>query len=81
MADPASNTAHGAISLRDLIDFMAHVADNYPELTASFPNDLAAVLTMHHANLEAELREKIVSSLVLLRKKGLIDSPKSVVRF
>jgi protein SDA1 len=32
------------------------------------------ILNMHHEELEPELREKIVGSLVLLRRKDIIDS-------
>lgn len=74
MRAPASTTDGGIVSLRDLIDFVSHVADCYPAVTANFPADLIQILAVHHAELEAELREKIVSSLVLLRKKEIIDS-------
>lgn len=74
MRAPASTTDGGIVSLRDLIDFISHVADCYPAVTAKFPADLIQILAVHHAELEAELREKIVSSLVLLRKKEIIDS-------
>ena len=74
--DPMSDK--GIISFRELIDFIAHVADHYPRITASFPDDLIEILELRHANLEPELREKIVSSLVLLRNKDVIDSLKSV---
>jgi protein SDA1 len=50
------------------------VADCFPEDTAEFPEDLKSILTLHHAKLESELREKIVGSLVLLRRKEIIDS-------
>jgi protein SDA1 len=50
------------------------VADCFPEDTANFPKDLKTILTLHHAQLESELREKIVGSLVLLRRKEIIDS-------
>lgn len=62
------------MSLRDLIDFTAHVADCFPEVTAKFPEELIQILTLHHPELEAELSEKIVGSLVLLRRKDIIDS-------
>ena len=62
------------IRLRDLIDFVSHVADCYPRITASFSKDLINLLQLHHATLDAELRDKIVGSLVLLRKKDIIDS-------
>jgi protein SDA1 len=74
LASPSSATSVGIISFRDLIDFVSHVADCYPEDTADFPNDLKNILTLHHAELESELREKIVGSLVLLRRKEIIDS-------
>ncbi|KAI9682749.1 MAG: Severe Depolymerization of Actin [Trizodia sp. TS-e1964] len=74
MSSPASATANGIISFRDLIDFMAHVLDCYPDLTTSFPDDLIKILTLHHALLEPELREKIVGSLVLIKRKDIIDS-------
>lgn len=74
MSAPASATATGIVSFRDLIDFVSHVADCYPEYTADFPEDLKNILTLHHALLESELREKIVGSLVLLRRKDIIDS-------
>jgi protein SDA1 len=74
MSSPGSATSTGIVSFRDLIDFVAHVADCFPEDTAGFPEDLKAILTLHHAELESELREKIVASLVLLRRKEIIDS-------
>lgn len=74
LASPSTATSSGIISFRDLIDFVAHVADCFPEDTADFPEDLKTILTLHHAQLESELREKIVGSLVLLRRKDIIDS-------
>ncbi|CAG8956117.1 hypothetical protein HYFRA_00012034 [Hymenoscyphus fraxineus] len=74
MASPTTATSSGIISFRNLIDFVAHVADCFPEDTAEFPEDLKTILTLHHAQLESELREKIVGSLVLLRRKDIIDS-------
>lgn len=50
------------------------MADLYPDLTASFPDHLKELLTRHHATLDKELREKIVGSLTLLRRKDVIDS-------
>ncbi|KAI4176612.1 MAG: hypothetical protein LQ343_000903 [Gyalolechia ehrenbergii] len=73
---PASATDAGIISFRDLIGFVSHVADCYPTLTARFPEDLIHILNLCHENLEPELREKIVGSLVLLRRKDILDSPR-----
>ncbi|KIW32290.1 uncharacterized protein PV07_03848 [Cladophialophora immunda] len=74
MQAPASASSSGIISFRDLIEFVAHVADCYREETKDFPKQLIEILSAHHATLEPELREKIVGSLVLLRKKEIIDS-------
>lgn len=71
---PSSATDDGIVSIRDLIDFLAHVADCYPQDTAQFPQDLMHMLNTHHEELEPELREKVVGSLVLLRRKDIIDS-------
>ena len=71
---PTSSTESGIVSLRDLIDFTSHVADCYPEITVRFPGDLIQLLSLHHKDLESELREKIVGALVLLRRKDVIDS-------
>jgi NUC130/3NT domain len=74
MAAPTSATDSGILSLRDLIDFVSHVADCYPDITKGFPQELIDILTLHHPVLEPELREKLVGSLVLLKKKDIIDS-------
>lgn len=74
MASPSTASSAGIISFRDLIDFVSHVSDCYPETTKDFPNDLKSILSQFHAQLEDELREKIVGSLVLLRRKDIIDS-------
>lgn len=74
MQEPSSATDDGIVSIRDLIDFLAHVADCYPQDTIQFPQDLIQILNTHHEELEAELREKVVGSLVLLRRKDIIDS-------
>lgn len=71
---PSSVTDDVARSFHDIVDFVAHVADCYPELTKSFPGDLKEILTRHHTILDPDVREKIVGSLVLLRRKELVDS-------
>ena len=79
MAAPTSATDTGIISLRDLIDFISHVADCYPEILKDFPQQLIDMLMEHHLVLEPELREKLVGSIVLLKKKDLVDSATYVV--
>lgn len=71
---PSSSTTTGIISIRDLIEFISHVADCYPDDITQFPEQLMHILNRYHADLESELREKIVGSLVLLRRKEIIDS-------
>lgn len=71
---PSSSTTTGIISIRDLIEFISHVADCYPDDVTEFPEQLIHILSLYHAELESELREKIVGSLVLLRRKEIIDS-------
>ena len=69
-----STQGTGLADLKDLIEFVSHVADLYPDLTAQFPADLQQILLQHHDVLEYELRDKIVGSLCLLRNKDVIDS-------
>ena len=71
---PGSATDGGIVSFRDLIEFVAHVSDCYKEQTKDFPTHLIEILSSYHAELEPQLREKIVGSLVLLRKKEIITS-------
>jgi protein SDA1 len=74
LQSPTTTDDSGIVRLRDLIDFVSHVADCYPKLTKNFAGDLIGLLERHHDTLETELRDKIVGSLVLIRKKELIDS-------
>ncbi|CCU75104.1 SDA1 domain-containing protein [Blumeria hordei DH14] len=74
LASPGATTTGGITSFHDLIDFVAHVAECFPRETVEFPGDLKKILTTHHAQLESELREKIVGSLVLLKRKNVINS-------
>jgi protein SDA1 len=59
---------------REQIDFLAHVADCYPKELSEFPQQLVELLTLHHVALDPDLCEKLVGSLVLLRRKDLVDS-------
>ncbi|KAF7550776.1 hypothetical protein G7046_g7909 [Stylonectria norvegica] len=74
LVSPTTATADNVESFHNIIDLIAHIADCYKEETATFPDDLKAILTQHHAILHPELRDKIVGSLVLLRRKEVIDS-------
>lgn len=72
--NPANVTRDVSQDFHDKIDFIAHVADCFKEETKTFPDDLKEVLTQHHAILPPDVREKLVGSLVLLRRKEIISS-------
>ncbi|KAL7906933.1 SDA1 domain-containing protein [Trichoderma velutinum] len=71
---PTAATADSVESFHNMIDLIAHVADCYPEETRTFPDDLKAIVSQNHETLHHELRDKVVGSLVLLRRKEVIDS-------
>ena len=58
----------------EVINFMSFVCSSYPKETAKFPDELATILTKNHAELDHELREKIVQCLVMLRNKEIITA-------
>ncbi|KAJ4152974.1 hypothetical protein LMH87_009489 [Akanthomyces muscarius] len=74
LASPTTASADSIESFHNMVDLMAHIADCYPDVMGRFPGDLEAILTQHHAILHPELREKIVGSLLLLRRKDVVDS-------
>ncbi|KND87700.1 Protein sda1 [Tolypocladium ophioglossoides CBS 100239] len=74
LMSPTAATADSVESFHNIIDLIAHVADCYPQETQTFPDDLKTILTQHHAVIHPELRDKVVGSLVLLRRKEVIDS-------
>ncbi|EGS23075.1 uncharacterized protein CTHT_0015620 [Thermochaetoides thermophila DSM 1495] len=73
-SSPATASSEDIKKFHDLVDLVAHVADLYPDITAPFPDHLKQLLTQHHTTLDKDLREKVVGSLVLLRRKDVIDS-------
>ncbi|KAL2260593.1 hypothetical protein VTK26DRAFT_5342 [Humicola hyalothermophila] len=74
LSSPSTASSDDIKKFHDLVDLVAHVADLYSDVTAPFPGHLKELLNQHHATLDKELREKIVGSLVLLRRKDVIDS-------
>ncbi|KAF2241291.1 SDA1-domain-containing protein [Trematosphaeria pertusa] len=73
LTNPSSSADTGVVRFTELVDFIAHLAESYPNITAKFPDDLIHILS-YHAELESDLRDKIVSALVLLRNNHVIDS-------
>jgi protein SDA1 len=74
LSAPTTASDEDVKKFHDLVDMIAHVADNYPEITGQFAKDLKDLITQHHATLDPELREKVVGSLALLKRKNIIDS-------
>ncbi|KAK4464627.1 SDA1-domain-containing protein [Cladorrhinum samala] len=74
ISSPTTASSEDVKKFHDLVDMVAHVANLYPEITSPFPDHLKELLNQHHAVLDKELREKVVGSLVLLRRKEVIDS-------
>ncbi|KAK0613959.1 SDA1-domain-containing protein [Immersiella caudata] len=74
ISSPTTASSDDVKKFHDLVDLVAHVADLYPEITTPYPDHLKDLLNRHHATLDKELREKIVGSLTLLRRKDVIDS-------
>lgn len=85
---PASNTTgNGGIGgsnaadreaegqhFRELVSFIAQVAQCYPNETKDFPNELALMLQENYTTLTPELRRSFVQNLVMLRNKDVITS-------
>ncbi|KAG8414130.1 Severe Depolymerization of Actin [Metarhizium acridum] len=76
LTNPTGGTADSIETFHNMIDLIAHVADCYPEETKTYPDDLKLILNEHHVVLHPDLRDKVVGSLVLLRRKDVIDSAK-----
>jgi len=57
----------------DLIDFMSHVAPSYKQECANLPTELLDLLENHASTLHPDVRAKLISSLILLRNRGLLD--------
>ncbi|TGJ85210.1 hypothetical protein E0Z10_g3556 [Xylaria hypoxylon] len=74
LADPSGVDAESLATFKAHMDLIAHCAEKYPDITAPFPDSLKDILTAHHATLDPTLREKIVTSLSLLRRKDVINS-------
>ncbi|CAN9105182.1 unnamed protein product [Alternaria alternata] len=72
LADPSTSDS-GLVALKDLIEFVSHTSDLYPDIASEFPRNLELLLT-HHEVLEYDLRDKVVGAYCLLKRKEVIDS-------
>lgn len=69
-----SDMADDSHHFRELVSFIAQVAQCYPEQTKEFPNELATLLRDNYAGLTPELRRSFMQNLVMLRNKEVITS-------
>ncbi|KAF2719725.1 SDA1 domain-containing protein [Polychaeton citri CBS 116435] len=78
LQSPTTASDSGLVRLGDLIDFISHVAECYPSATSGFASELMQLLELERTNrggiLDADLRDKLVGCLVLLRRKEILDS-------
>ena len=74
LQNPSTSDDTGVVRLSELIEFLAHTADCYPKSPTQLPQDLIQILSQHHDELQMDLRDKMVGSLVLIRNKDIIDS-------
>ncbi|CAR30057.1 Protein SDA1 [Lachancea thermotolerans] len=58
----------------ELVGFVSQVCSCFPEETANFPNELRQLVLEYHKSLPFEVREKIITSLTMLRNKGVISA-------
>ena len=65
---------HGAERFRELVTFIAQVAQCYPQETKDFPTQLSTLLLEQYETLNSEIRKALVQNLVLLRNKDVITS-------
>lgn len=69
-----TSTNASTAQLVELIGFVSQVCSCFPKDTANFPNELKQLLLEHHKALSFSLKEKILTSLTMLRNKGVITS-------
>ena len=68
------NPDEQAQHFRELVSFIAQVAQCYPKETADFPAQLAALLLESYGTLSPDTRRSLVQNLVMLRNKDVITS-------
>lgn len=58
----------------ELIGFVSQVCSCYPKETVNFPEELKQLILNHHRQLPFELKERILTSLMMLRNKNVITA-------
>ncbi|CCE64319.1 hypothetical protein TPHA_0H01110 [Tetrapisispora phaffii CBS 4417] len=74
-----TSTTTSTSQLLELIGFVSQVCSCFPKETANFPNELQQLVLEHHSSLPFELKEKIITSLMMLRNKGVI-TPEQLIQ-
>ncbi|GCE99578.1 severe Depolymerization of Actin [Zygosaccharomyces mellis] len=74
-----STDKDGAISrnveqFSELIGFVSQVCSCFPKETTSFPEELKQLILNHHKQIPFELKERILTSLMMLRNKAVITA-------
>ncbi|KAF7796789.1 hypothetical protein EIP86_007973 [Pleurotus ostreatoroseus] len=68
------NPEEQAQHFRELVTFIAQVAQCYPKETAEFPAHLSTLLLEHYGTLSPDTRKSLIQNLVMLRNKDVISS-------
>ncbi|KAI1790715.1 SDA1-domain-containing protein [Ganoderma leucocontextum] len=68
--NPDENTQH----FRELVSFIAQVAQCYPKETVEFPSQISTLLLESYGTLSPDTRKSLVQNLVMLRNKDVITS-------
>ncbi|KAI9056655.1 actin cytoskeleton organization and cell cycle progression protein [Trametes sanguinea] len=68
--NPDENAQH----FRELVSFIAQVAQCYPKETADFPSQISTLLLENYGTLSPDTRRSLVQNLVMLRNKDVITS-------
>ncbi|KZT62211.1 SDA1-domain-containing protein [Calocera cornea HHB12733] len=63
-----------AEKFRELVNFIAQVAQCYPDETVEFPSQIASLLLRSFSTLAPDTRKTLVQNLVMLRNKAVISS-------
>ena len=73
-ASSSSSSSSSTAQFIELIGFVSQVCSCFPKETANFTNELKQLLLEHHKTLPFELKEKIITSLTMLRNKNVITA-------
>ncbi|PCH38771.1 SDA1-domain-containing protein [Wolfiporia cocos MD-104 SS10] len=68
------NPDEQAQHFRELVTFIAQVAQCYPKETAEFPDQISTLLLENYGTLSPDTRKSLVQNLVMLRNKDVITS-------